>query len=256
MLVLLLACRNDHLLVELDSGALDPIDSALGDSADSAPIDSEPLDTGDFVPTADWCIDWEDGSLEQAGYSEGYVELGNGALLWNVMEGTDFSALVGEDLLDFRGARALVMRSSHSGEVASVAIATTEPFLVESPHLWWYHLSEVGDDGVDLYADLMAEGAVLGSLDDLAQTGGYVPALQDEHIPISGFPDIGYGDPTIGEMVWHVTDVEPWLGQEVRLRLYQHTTAEGQGFFTIIDDICMGTAFQAEFAWDEPNPDH
>lgn len=249
--LVLLACRNEHLLIELDSAAgIDSTDTAL-DTADTGPED-----TGDFVPTTSWCIDWEDGTLEPAGYSGGYIELGNGALLWNVAEGSDFSALVGEEQLLFGGERALVMRSSHAGETQSVSIATTAPFVIEEPHLWWWQLSEVDTAGIDFYADLMVGDAVVASLDDLAVTGGFVPALKDEHIPITGFPEIGYGEPTLGELVWQVTDVEAWLGEEVRLRLYQHTTAEGQGFFTLVDDICVGSAFQADIAWNEPNPDH
>ncbi|HJN75247.1 MAG TPA: hypothetical protein QGF58_15065 [Myxococcota bacterium] len=255
--LLLLACRTDQQVLPVDSGVVvDSGDSADSDDDSGDTGDTGPVDTGDFVPTTSWCLDWEDGTLEGAGYDGQEVQLADGALLWNVREGTDFSGLVGEELIDVRESRALVMRSSHAGDVDSVAIATTEPFVIEDDHLWWYQLSEVGAEGIDFYADLLVGGAVLASLDDLAVTGGYVPALSSEHVPIAGFPDIGYGEPTEGELVWQVTDVQPWLGQEVRLRLYQHTKVEAQGFFTIVDDICLGAAFSSDIEWAEPNPDH
>ena len=165
--------------------------------------------------------------------------------------------LLCEANLDLGGRHALGMRSSEGGNPDSVAIATTPFFTVEAPQLWWRHLSEADERGVVLYADLMAEsGAVLGSLDFLAETGGFVPGLAPGQEPINAIPEIEEGEGTPGELVTMTTDITAWQGENIRLRLYQHTTISEQGFFTIFDDICTGTHEESAVTWDEPNPDH
>ena len=50
--------------------------------------------------------------------------------------------------------------------------------------------------------------------------------------------------------------MSPWAGESLRLRLYQHTRIQDNGFFTLFDDICAGTALTEGLAWGEPDPSH
>ena len=34
-------------------------------------------------------------------------------------------------------------------------------------------------------------------------------------------------------------DVSEWLGMQVTFVFYQHTLIEGNGFFTLLDDLCQ-----------------
>ena len=81
---------------KLDSGG--GYDSA--DSADSGRYTDDTHDTSDGDPdawTGDWCADWEDGTLARLGYGDtDFVELMDGAIVANVEEGGDWSALRGE----------------------------------------------------------------------------------------------------------------------------------------------------------------
>jgi hypothetical protein len=219
--------------------------------------DSEALDTAAIPDNALWCINWEAGHLEQAGYEGEQATLYDGAIVFLATEGGDFSALRGEEKLDLGGRHALGLRSSEAGDTSSVAIATTPFFTAEAPQLWWRHLSEADERGVVVYADLMAEsGAVLASLDYPPQTGGFVPGLAPGQESIAALPEIEEGEGTPGELVTLITDITPWQGQIIRLRLYQQSALSGQGFFTLVDDICTGTHEELALEWDGPNPDH
>ncbi|MCB9762588.1 MAG: hypothetical protein H6739_22505 [Alphaproteobacteria bacterium] len=263
-LLALVACRMD--------GSLVLTDDVKADGTDSGGVDTGPIgETGETGETADtgepwvepddaplWCLDFEDATLADAGYEGDFVELYDGALVLNVFEGQSFSALRGEESLDWRGVRALALRSSHSGEVSSVSIATTPVFEVAAPELWWWQLSEVDARGLVLYADLLAEdGAQLASVDLPVETGGFIPALEDEHRRLPDFPEIDYGDPTPGRMVQQVIDMRAFEGQRVKLRLYQHTRLSENGFFSAFDDLCLGEA-EADpgLEWGPPDPSH
>ncbi len=256
---------------EVDSG--EPGDDSGGDGGltDSGSPDDDTGDdpsddtgegTGDDTgeaPTDDarWCLDFEDGSLEPVGYAGSAIELFDGAKLKVVSEGSDYSALSGEELLGFDGWRALLMRSNDAGDTSSVSIATTDFFVVEDPHLWWWTLSEVDERGINLYADLLDEnGTIVASLDLAVDTGGFVPTLSEGDDPIEGYEEITQGEPVVGELVQQVTDVSTWTGQSLRLRLYQHTRIQDNGFFTLFDDICAGTALTEGLAWGDPDPTH
>ncbi|MCB9798040.1 MAG: hypothetical protein H6741_35630, partial [Alphaproteobacteria bacterium] len=163
------------------------------------------------------------------------------------------------EALLLRGERALLMRSSDLGAVDSVAIATTPAFEVRSPELWWWGVSEVDERGVVLYADLLdVEGRQLASLDLPVATGGFVPALPETADPIEAIPEIGYKGARHGVLTRQVIDLSPFEGQTLRLRLYQHTRIPGSGFFTLVDDLCVGEANGDEprLEWGEPDPNH
>ena len=223
-----------------------------GDSADPMPADR-----------ASWCLSWETGLLTDAGYSGDFVELWDGALVLVAEEGDSYSALEGEELLDYRDDRALVLRSSHDGDTESTAIATTPLFEVEADatgeaHLWWWQLSGVDGAGIELYADLIDEaGVIVASLDLEVVTGGFVPALQATHTPITGFEYITTESYRQGALVQQATDLSPFVGQRLKLRLYQSTRVPNNGFFTVFDDVCFGSTDEGPpAAWGPPDPTH
>jgi len=268
--VLLLTTACTPVKIDLDSGQLGSVDETglvtegtiedtgiADDTGTTGAVDdtasgSETGETGETGetepetepprPDALWCYDFEDGELTPAGYgSTDFVELYDGALVFNAAEGDDFSALNGEEDVAFRGARGLGLRSSHDGSVESVAIATTPLFEVIEPALFWWVMSEVDSRGVYLGVDIMTEdGVVLASAELPVDTGGHIPGLEPEHDPIAGFPEITEGEGTPGAFTAQQLDVSPWVGQVVKLRIYQHTQQEDQGFFTLFDDICHG----------------
>lgn len=270
MLLLLLSlspgCRSRGS-IDLPGDSVAPARDSGGERApsDSAP-DSAPDTGGDTAPQeppdpgdAAWCVDWEDGSLLEAGYEGGYIELFDGAILTVVEEGTSWSALTGEQALDLRGDRALVLRSNRDGAVESVAIATTRVFEVDAPELWWWALSEVDARGVTLYADLLDDaGRQLASLDVPVETGGFLPTLRGDAELIEEIPELGYEGGQPGALTRQVLDLSPYQGQRLKLRLYQHTRVEGSAFFTLVDDLCVGQAHgeEARLEWGEPDPTH
>ena len=227
-------------------GTSTSIETIPGTTTPTTPTTTTPTTT---ETSGGWCLDWEDGSLRDAGYHGEQVQLDDGAILLVVREGDGFSALVGEDEIELRDLRALVMRSSDLGEVSSVAVAITPEFRVEAPLLWWWQLSEVGLGGVAIDAELVDDsGAVVAALEVPAETGGYVPALQEHHEPIEAVPEIGYGEHSPGELTLQATDVSAFVGMDLSLRLYQHTLVPDNGFFTIIDDICHGQTPDSDVA--------
>lgn len=230
----LLGCSSDFALLPMaveDTGLLDvPADLA------------EPSEPDEALPPG--CIGWEDGSLDAAGYTGRKIELTDGALVLVVREGDDWSALEGEEAIELRGERALVLRSSHDGRVDSVAVATTPVFDVDPDapgQLSWWQLSEVDDRGIALTADILDEDdTILTSLDLPVRTGGFLPALKPEHEPVDGFPEIIEDIGSAGVLVRQTLDLSPFGGLSIRLRLFQHTLVERNGFFTVLDDICLG----------------
>ncbi len=228
---LLLGCRSDVLLSEEKP-------RELGEDTGQAPLPDE-----DPLPDA-WCLDFEDGSLLPVGYEGDFVEREDGGLVLVAGEGQEFSALWGEELLDFGGTHALVLRSSHAGEVTSSGVATTAPFEVSASHLRLWQLSEVDEAGISFLLELLhpVDEAVLASTELPVQTGGFVPALLSHHEPIPGFPEITTESYSPGVLVELSVDVRAFAGQQVRLRLTQNTRVDNNGFFTVIDDLCHGGA--------------
>ncbi len=205
-------------------------------------------DTGDRgvppPPEADWCLDYEEANLINAGYGDSSsAELYDGAIVFIAQENMSYSGYNGEEDLDLRGTFALGIRSSHSGDPTSVGIATTHVFLVEQDALFWWQLSEVDERGIYLGLDVLTEASdVLGSKQLPVETGGFLPGLEAGHESIPEIPELTAGEGTPGEMVLQALDLTPWLGQEVKVRFYQHTLIEGNGFFSLLDDICHGPA--------------
>lgn len=273
-LTALAACQSDSRLSALRPAPDGPPAVATGtlhvspqptDSAqpgDTGPVDTgAPRDTGTPDP-APLCVTWESATLFDAGYTGDFVELWDGALVLVAREGvTAYSALEGEERLDYRDDHALVLRSSHDGDTASTAIATTPIWTIPDgapQQLWWWQLSEVDSDGIELYADLIdPSGTIVASLDLPVETGGYLPGLQPSHQPIDGFDEIVEGPGQVGLLVRQSTDLSPFAGQRLRLRLYQHTRVENNGFFTVFDDLCVGAGeAPADLSWGPPDPTH
>ena len=123
-------------------------------------------------------------------------------------------------------------------------------FDVEHPHLCGVSCPRRAEGiaiGVQLIDANTAQ--VMARLDLPVETGGYVPALQDTHAPIEGFPEIDYGSPSLGVMVMQTVDMSAFQGLRVSLRIAQHTRVEDNGFFTLIDDICVGQNDSAALEW-------
>ena len=218
-------------------------------------------DTGNdtFTATSEKCFDWEDRKLDDAGYPNvDEIDLWDGAVVFNIHEGQYFSDLIGEEQIELNDNRAVMMRSSAEGDPTSISIITTPYFEVTNTQLYWWQISEVGPTGVEIYADLInRDNIIVASIDIPVETGGYIPALDDSMEPIPGFEEISYGHATIGKLVAQVSDVSVFRGDELKLRIYQHTKQEGFGFFTIFDDICIGeSSSEQTLDWEPPNPNH
>lgn len=63
--------------------------------------------------------------------------------------------------------------------------------------------------------------------------GGFVPALKPEHQPIHSHPEIVDDVPIPGAFVPVVLPVRGGV-----VELTQTTLTDGNGFFTLIDDVC------------------
>ena len=236
----LVACGPSTKLVLDETG--------LADSGAPLIDTSEPVcDPGSYAPEpvdAAWCIDFEDGLLSAVGYEgEADVTLHDGARVLALGEGHDISALRGEECVGFSGDWGLALRSNADGDTASVAIATTAPFTVDEPDLFWSVLNEVDERGIYWALDVMsAEGAVLASAVLPSTTGGHVPGLEPEHEEMADFPEIEVGLGTPGVLSEQAISLERWAGDEVKVRFYQHTASPGNGFLTLVDQICAGAA--------------
>jgi len=232
-----------------DSGPRDTGEIWAQDSGEDS--GNESLDTGDLPDEPAWCLDWEAGTLDDAGYSGSQVELDDGGIVLVAPEGQEYSALIGEDQLDYIEEHALVLRSSHQGEIKSVAVMQTPFFIVSHEQLWWWQLSEVRQEGISLDAQLVTVyDQELARMSVPVETGGYIPALQEEHSPIKGFPEIDQGEPTLGSLVQQGVDLSAFMGTELALRLSQHTLVPDNGFFTLIDEICVGRMEDPGLDWD------
>lgn len=232
------------------------------DSADSGGYTHETADTGILYtqnndPPALGCADWEDGTLRSFSYGDAdFVELMDGAIVANVGEGGDWSALRGEERIPISGDRAVILRSSHEGDPDSMASGTLGPFRVEQPALTWLQLSEVRAEGLWLGAELLDEdGAPLAQAEVPVETGGFVPGLQRWHAPIDGLDEIVVGEGAPGEPVAQGLDMSPWMGGVVQVRFSQHTRIDDNGFFTLLDDLCGGEGADLELlSWETPTP--
>lgn len=265
LLALALSCRSTGKDgtsgIEGDSGVGDSGvgdsgvgDSGVGDGGDTGDGGTADGGTGDGGATA-WCLDFEEGTLESVGHEGSFVELEDGGLVFVAEEGDDFSALVGEEALDFGGTHALVLRSSHDGDLDSVGVATTAAFDVVAGDLSLWHLSEVDERGVAFTLQLLSpdDDAVYAEVSLPVQTGGYLPELQPEHLPIAGFPEITTEGGTPGTLTRVGVDLSAWSGARVRLRLLQHTLVEDNGFFTVIDDLCHGDGGEVDLVLPPPS---
>jgi hypothetical protein len=184
---------------------------------------------------------FETGELSGWGHpGEDRYHADEGGYVMTVPEGADFSALRGEEDVELNGQFALLLRSNDAGEVDSVAVLRTGVIQVPGPTLTFVQLSEVGGAGIDLALRVLDEdGGILDEIAIPAVNGGYVPALQPQHQPIEGYPEIGYGEPTVGAMTMQSIDLYAYLGDFVMLELRQHTNVPENGFFTLLDDVCI-----------------
>ena len=241
---------------KMDSGETGETGETGGYTSDTA--NTSIIDTSNPTAwTGDWCADWEDGTLGAFSYGDlDFVELMDGAIVANVGEGGDWSALRGEEMIPLSGDRAVILRSSHEGTPDSMAGGLLGPFLVEQPALTWAQLSEVRTEGLWLGAELLDEDLnTIAAIDVPVETGGFVPGLQRWYAPIDGLDEIVVSEGTPGAPVAQGIDMSPWLGSVVSVRFNQHTMIDENGFFTLLDDLCAGEGADLELlSWSAPRP--
>ncbi len=227
-----LLCGTTALLA-LGVGCTDATLFLNGDDIEAA----EPVDPG--------LCGFEDADLAGFGHP-GAIEFTpeEGGKVRIVEEGSDFSALVGEDELWFHGRNALLLRSNDLGDVLSVGVITTVPFVPRGLVFVVDQLSEVGAEGISLELRVLD-----GDTDDVLEehevpvhTGGYVPELDSGHSEIEGFPEITHFDGSPGQFVRETFDLGRYRREErsIRVQLRQHTIVQDNGFFTLLDNLCDG----------------
>ena len=232
MVLVLCACRSEGVIETVEE---DPSDTSAQDTGKLADTD------GPLEEALLWCLDFESGDLSDIGYDASQVTLGNDALLATVSQGDNFSALTGEERIEFRGEHALLMRAYPLVQPALLAVASTPFFLVEEADFSWFQLSEVGEGGIWLAVDVMApDGLVLGSLEIPVETGGHLAGLPPDFSPIEGLNDVVVGEGFPGSFVGQRVDLGPFVGQSVSLRFYQYSLVADNAFFSLFDDLCMG----------------
>ena len=62
-----------------------------------------------------------------------------------------------------------------------------------------------------------------------------------DQAPIPSLPEIEYGEGRVGRFEAQRFDMTAFLDLEVSLRVYQHSLVEYSAFFTLLDDLCLGT---------------
>ena len=76
-----------------------------------------------------------------------------------------------------------------------------------------------------------------------------------DHREESAIVENDYDEGEPGVLTLQSIDMSDWVGETVRLRLYQHTIVEENGFFTVFDDICHGDGEAADLlTWGAPDP--
>ncbi len=220
LLVVLAACSNSSLFLgeELLDGA-------------------EPVDPG--------LCGFEDGDLSGFGLpGETEARPDEGGKVQIVEQGSDWSALEGEEDLPFHGERALLIRSNDLGDVFSVGVITTMPFVPRGPAFVLDQVSEVGGDGIALELRVLdaAGGDVLEQHEATVDTGGFVPELGLDHEPIEGFPEITRVDGSAGTFVRQTFDLTRYArdNRRIQVQIRQHTRVQDNGFFTVVDNLCDG----------------
>ena len=206
----------------------DDDDTATDDDTDD-PSDYEgcSFETGDLTgfghPGSDWWVSEE------------------GGMVVIFAEGDDFSGLVGEEDLEFTGDFAALLRSNEQADPDTWGHLVTDAFVPLVPTLIFDQLSEVDDRGIELeVAILDPDGTVLEQQSLPVETGGFVPGLPPGGLPFEDFPEITVGGGQAGEFVRHEIDLTPyWQSQQtIQVRFRQHTTLDGVGFFTLLDNVC------------------
>ena len=221
------------------------IDAAidLSDLYDLGDPDFAP-DLSDMTTVDPASCGFEDNDLADFGHPGEVLYIApEGGKVAIVEQHANYSALDGEAGVDFHGNYALLIRSNDAGDPGSMGVVRTLPFVPQNPLFVMDQLSEVDGEGIVLRVRVLTSGGELleeHSLEVL--TGGYVPALEEWHEPISGFPEITLDSATPGEFTRQYLDMSTWheAGEEIVLEFLQHTLVENNGFFTLLDNLCDG----------------
>ena len=243
LLLALTGCQQGVLTYDDDTPADDDDtgdDDATGDD-DTA--DDDATDDDDTTEPYDYGIcGFEEGDLTGFGHpGDDWWVSDEGGIVVVKREGENFSGLLGDEDLEFAGSYAAVLRSDESGDPVTAGHLITEPFVPEVPALIVDQLSEVDERGIYLeWAILDVDGDVIELEPMEVETGGYLPSLAPGQPPLEGFPEITANSGQPGEFVRHVIDLTPyWEAEEtIQVRFRQHTTLDGVGFFTLLDNVC------------------
>lgn len=209
--------------------------------------ESDPLQLAPIDPALCGFEDNDMAGFGHPGETELFPDEGGKVLI--VEEGMSFSWLYGEEELDFPvGTRAVLMRSNDAGELDSVAVLQTNPFVPQHPVFVMDHLSEVDARGVSISVQVVVGGVIQREDTVEPDTGGFVPELLPEHDAIDGFDEIDHYSFVAGQFVRELIDVDEWYaaGEEIQLRFRQHTLVESNGFFTLLDNLCDGEPTASE----------
>jgi len=174
---------------------------------------------------------------------EDWVVYDDGAQIGVVEEGAEFSAFYGEQLLNYPGNNALLMRPGNDSPADAVAFVRTNPFRPSGQWFAMDQLSEVGDHGIALSLRFLNQfGDELEVRELEVHTGGFVPQLLEQHGPLPGFEEIDYKSYRPGEFTRTWIDLAPYDSDDepLVLEFQQRTLAEGLGFFTLLDNLCHG----------------
>jgi len=220
------------------------IDGAIDLSDLYDPIDPEVPDLSDITTVDPSACGFEDNDLASFGHPGEVIYIApEGGKVAIVAEHANYSALGGEDGVDFHGDYALLIRSNDAGDPGSMAVVRTLPFVPQNRLFVVDQLSEVGSEGISLSLRVLsAEWELIAERDLAVHTGGYVPALEEWHQPVEGFPHLTEDSASPGEFTRQYVDVSLWQddGTEIVLEFRQHTLVESNGFFTLLDNLCDG----------------
>ena len=201
-------------------------------------------DLSDITTVDPGACGFEDNDLAGFGYPGEVIYVApEGGKVAIVEEHANYSALAGEDGVDFAGDYSLLIRSNDAGDPGSIAVVRTLPFVPQNPLFIMDQLSEVGSEGIALSLRVLSsDGEFIEERELPVHTGGYVPALEAWHEPIEGFPEISSDSAAPGEFIRDYLDTSEWhqAGAEIVLEFRQHTLAQHNGFFTLLDNLCDG----------------
>ena len=178
--------------------------------------------------------DFESGTL--AGWT---ASSENSGMAWVVREGTCFSYNNTQGL-SLSGNFAANIRSGGWGPVDSVGVLTSDPFVAGSS-ITFNALTEAEDGEEARFAwgdPVTFEARLLDTSDNVLFSQVFKPYVVTLSRSSSG--ECG-GEPRDASFSNHSIDTSSFAGQFVKLQFRQHTNVPKRGFFTLVDDVAVGS---------------